>query len=360
MLTKHNSSKRILIYRLGSLGDTVMALPCFHRIRECFPDSDITLLTNKPVMSKAAPLQAVLGDEYFFDRTLTYPVGTRNPILLAKLAASIRALTIDTVINITALRSMSADRRDKLFFKAAGIKAFYGFDQSQDDFQISIDPETGFYEWEAKRLARKIKDLGTFSLDDTRYWDLKFTAEELENSENTLMGIKNPGKVIAINAGTKMPVKDWGIKHWVDLVKMMSGVYKDHSLVVIGVQEETERAEVLLSHWKGDAKNLCGQTSPRVSAAILQKSRIFIGHDSGPMHLAACVGTPCVAVFSLINKPRQWFPRGENNMILFPEGPPETFTPEFPSDHEAKSILTIAPETVLRAVNRVLKNQPIL
>jgi ADP-heptose:LPS heptosyltransferase len=356
----NNRQHKILIYRLGSLGDTVMALPCFHRVRECFPDADITLLTNKPVMSKAAPLQAVLGDAYFFNRTLTYPVGTRNPILLAKLAASIRALKIDTVINITALRSMSADRRDKLFFTAAGVKNFYGFDQTKEDFQLSIDPETGHYEWEAIRLARKIEKLGTFSLSDSKYWDLKFTDDELARSELHLKEMKHPEKIIALNAGTKMPVKDWGESNWVALVKRMNHAYKDFSMVVLGVKEETDRAEVLLGHWKGDGKNLCGQTSPRVSAAILQRSKVFIGHDSGPMHLAACVGTPCVAVFSLINKPRQWFPRGENNVILFPEEPPETFAPEFPSDPEAKSILTIAPETVFRALDDVLNKMELL
>ena len=51
---------RILIYRLGSLGDTVVALPCFRLIRSHYPEAEITVLTNIPVSGKAAPLKACL------------------------------------------------------------------------------------------------------------------------------------------------------------------------------------------------------------------------------------------------------------------------------------------------------------
>jgi ADP-heptose:LPS heptosyltransferase len=310
-------------------------------------------------MSKAAPLQAVLGNDYFFDHTLTYPVGTRNPVLLAKLGAAIRSLNIDTVINITALRSMSADRRDKLFFKVAGVKSFYGFDQTPEDFQISIDAETGFYEWEAKRLARKIEALGKFSLGEPKYWDLKFTDAETNSASTAMKGLANGERIMVLNAGTKMPVKDWGRSNWIQLIQMLGQKFQDHSLLILGVDEESTLASELLQHWKGDGRNLCGKTSPRVSAAIMRHAFIFIGHDSGPMHLAACVGTPCVAIFSLINRPRQWFPRGSRNVILFPEGPRDSYEPEHPTDPVAKSILTIKPERVFQAVVEVLiKSSP--
>jgi len=63
--------------------------------------------------------------------------------------------------------------------------------------------------------------------------------------------------------------------------------------------------------------NLCGQLTPRESAAVFARSRIFIGHDSGPMHLAAAVNTPCVAIFAARNIPRVWFPYGEQHRVLY-------------------------------------------
>jgi len=63
--------------------------------------------------------------------------------------------------------------------------------------------------------------------------------------------------------------------------------------------------------------NLCGQLTPRQSAAAFARARVFIGHDSGPMHLAAAVQTPCVAIFAARNKPRVWFPYGRQHRVIY-------------------------------------------
>lgn len=314
-----SKKKNVLIYRLGSLGDTVMALPCFHRIRESYPDAHITLLTNKPVMLKAAPLQAILGDQYFVDDILSYPVGTRNPVLLAKLSVQIRKKAIDTVINMTATRSRNADRRDKLFFKSAGIQNFIGFNGVRGKYTPDVDSQTGAIEWEASRLRARIQELGYFSLDDDRYWDLKITESEQAEADCLLMDIKNPHGIIAVNMGTKMPIKDWGAKNWNELIAALNSRFPRKALVLVGAKDEYDRNEECAQFWKGEVLNLCGKCSPRVSGAVLQYCDILIGHDSGAMHLSGCMGTPCVGIFSCINKPRQWHPRGQNNTILRPD-----------------------------------------
>ena len=74
---------RILIYRLGSLGDTVIALPCFRLIRSRHPTAEITVLTNLPVSGKAAAIEAVLENTGLVDRFIPYPVGLRDPKKLA-------------------------------------------------------------------------------------------------------------------------------------------------------------------------------------------------------------------------------------------------------------------------------------
>ena len=347
--------RNILIYRLGSLGDTVIALPVFHKILESYPDvENITLLTNKPVASMAAPLEAVLGKGLFFNETLSYPVGTRNPILLAKLIREIKKRKIHTVINITALRSPNADKRDKLFFRSAGVTEFIGFDNHADDFKVKIDPESGFYEWETSRLARKIDVLGNLDFSQDKYWDLKLTADEIKKAEYLLSPLPANKPFIAINVGTKMPIKDWGIDNWVELIFELNKEFRDYSLVVIGVDEERRLAEKCLDVWEGNGLNLCGKSSPRVSAAILKKASLFIGHDSGPMHLAACVGTSCVAVFSCINQPKQWFPRGEDNRVLMPKTQCVSSGVKTCSNPDQKCILTITTQEVKSAVMEVM------
>ena len=65
--------------------------------------------------------------------------------------------------------------------------------------------------------------------------------------------------------------------------------------------------------------NLCGRLTPRESAACFAEARLFLGHDSGPMHLAAAVGTRCVAIFAARNIPRVWFPYGRGHRVVYHE-----------------------------------------
>jgi ADP-heptose:LPS heptosyltransferase len=113
---------------------------------------------------------------------------------------------------------------------------------------------------------------------------------------------------ITASVGTKHPAKDWGEENWDKLLGLLSQKIPDASLVLLGSADEWARSERLSRKFAGQSLNLCGTTSPRVSAAILERSRLFIGHDSGPMHLAAAVGTPTLGLFSWFNPPGQWFP----------------------------------------------------
>jgi ADP-heptose:LPS heptosyltransferase len=85
-------------------------------------------------------------------------------------------------------------------------------------------------------------------------------------------------------------------------------------------------------------------TTPRESAALLARAAAFIGLDSGPMHLAASVGTPVVAIFSTQNPPGAWFPVGRRHRILYPAG-------------EALTIAAITPEAVLCEANALLRER---
>ncbi|AMR34070.1 hypothetical protein A0256_22785 [Mucilaginibacter sp. PAMC 26640] len=353
--------QRILIYRLGSLGDTIMVLPVFHQIRLVYPDADITLLTNSPVANKAAPLQSVLGNDYFFDRVLAYPVGTRSVTTLFNLIMQIRALKIDTLIYLAGVRTLSNTfktkvvvRRDWWFFKAAGIKQMIGFPALREDFELVTDGETGDLEWEAKRLARRVKALGYINLQDDRYWDLRLTPQEKAAAAVELKEILPGEAVIVASTGTKNQVNHWEEYNWLNLFKQLGPALPGHHLVMIGGADEFEQADNCIKAWGGKALNLCGKTSPRVSGAILKLARVFIGHDSGPMHLAAAVGTPCAAVFSARHFPRQWYPRGNFNKIIYHKTDCAGCNLDICIKEKKKCILSISPVEVKMAVLELL------
>ena len=102
---------------------------------------------------------------------------------------------------------------------------------------------------------------------------------------------------IVASVGTKSPLKDWGVENWRRLLAELGRDFSDHGLVLLGSPDESERSDELAQAWLGPRANLCGATSPRVSAAILAEARLFVGHDSGPMHLAAALGVRVFAIF---------------------------------------------------------------
>lgn len=311
-------AKNILIYRLGSLGDTVIALPAFHAVRRAFPDARITLLTNRPVSSKAPPVAAILGnDDYFYNDVIDYPVGMRNPFQILKLVSAIRIRSIDCAINLSPYRSEISLIRDRLFFNVAGVKTHEGFILDAQDHDKYTMQDTGELEWEASRLARRVRNFKSVDLNDDSFWDLRLTDKEVQDASDLLSSIPSVSKVIALSVGTKVQVKEWGTDNWMALTNRLSNKLPGWTAIFTGAPDENSATEACLKEWSGPSLNLCGMTSPRVLAAVYKRCSLFVGHDSGPMHLAANAKIPCVAIFAAKHLPKRWFPRGDRNRILF-------------------------------------------
>ncbi len=100
--------------------------------------------------------------------------------------------------------------------------------------------------------------------------------------------------------------------------------------------------------------NLAGRLGPRESAAAFVQAAVFIGPDSGPKHLAACMGVPCVCAFGARNLPGVWFPPGTRNQIV--HHPPECFGCGLETciAMEKKCIRSVTVEEMEQAVVRAL------
>jgi heptosyltransferase-3 len=340
---------RILIYRLGSLGDTVLALPCFRLIRERHPDAQITVLTNLPVSGKAAPLEAILGGSGLIDAVIPYPVGLRDPRQLLALASRLREEKFDLLISLASARGLGASLRDCLFFKACGIPRLIGIPFRHQDLTCIRRPDGVFFESEAARLARRVQALGSIDLRDPQAFDLRLTSAENAEARTLLDQSHITGNFIVASIGTKTPLNDWGASNWMQLLRALSEAHPALALVLLGSVDEITASQALLAGWRGPSANLCGKTSPRISAAILGQAALFLGHDSGPMHLAAAVGTPCVAIFSARCPPGQWFPSGERHTPLYPLA---FYDPRKTTDlsHQQKALASIRVEDVFVAV----------
>jgi len=328
--------ERIVIYRLGSLGDTVVTLPSLHKVVERYPNAERIALTNFPISSKAAPLEAILGPGGFIHRAIRYPVGLRDPRELLALAGTLRALKTDTLIYLSSRgNSLASVYRNVAFFRLCGFSNIIGAPFSRDLLDTRTDPETGIMEREADRLARCLSSLGPIDIEDPAVWDLRLTPEEHAAAGSFLTWGERP--FIGVNTGGKDAEKDWGDDHWTSLLSRLAPSVP-YPLVFVGAPDDIERAERLGGLWPHGYLNSCGVLSPRQSGAVLGRARMFIGHDSGPVHLAGAVGTPCVGLFGGFDPARRWHPVGARHRIL----------------HENAGVRTITVDSVVAAVNQVL------
>jgi len=169
-------------------------------------------------------------------------------------------------------------------------------------------------------LARNLAELGDARLDDPASWDLCLTVAETARGEEVLEPLRGR-PTIAVSVGTKVQSKDWGRENWRALLTAIAAVYPAHALALCGALEESDASEFAAGGWRSASEspvvNLCGKLTPRESAAVFARAKIFVGHDSGPMHLAAAVQTPCVAIFAARNKPRMWFPYGRGHRVVY-------------------------------------------
>ena len=314
-------AKRVLIYRLGSLGDMLIALPALHLVARAFPQAERRMLTNIPVNVKAPAAAAILDGSGLVQGYFRYGLKTRSPLELISLAWQLRRWRPEVLIYLGASRGVETARRDAAFFRMCGIKRQIGVALTEDMQQNRWMEDEQAWEPEGARLARNLAELGDAQLGAAASWDLRLTEAELARAAEAMAGV-GERKVMAVSVGTKVQSKDWGKENWRALLARLGALYPEYALVLNGAAEESEASEFAADGWRGSnaggvVVNLCGRLTPRESAAAFSRARIFIGHDSGPMHLAAAVQTPCVAIFAARNKPRVWFPNGSQHRVVY-------------------------------------------
>jgi len=307
--------RRILVYRLGSLGDTIVALPALHLIARAYPDAERWMLTNFNINEKAAPVAQVLNGTGLIHNYIEYPIGTRNLRTLIKLREKIRQLRPDVLLYLTESRSLLKTLRDALFFRWCGLRRLIGVPYIAD-LRTCQRSEDGMYEYEGARLTRCIRELGDAQLDNMDSFNLVLSTDERQAAQAALAPLSSR-PLLAVSIGAKVDVKDWGDQNWSVLISRLSETFPVCGLVMVGAGVERDRSEMLAKNWNGAFINLCGKLTVRESAAVLEHCHLFVGHDSGPMHLAAAVGTPCVGIFSSRSLPGVWFPYGKQHRVIY-------------------------------------------
>lgn len=331
------AKRQMLIFRLGSIGDTVVALPCFHAIARRFPEHHKVLLTNSTLERRASSAETVLTGTGLIDEVLYFIPGTglRG---LASVLRSIRARRFELMIYLADRPKSITVWRDLALFKLAGIPLIIGAHADGAWRSPRVDAATDELEYEPERLARLLEPEVPVDLSH-EHWDLRLSAAEHLAVESRLSQLESSRPIVALAPGAKIARKDWGEDNWSAFVRLLEERHSDVSLVMIGAADERTLAEQVASTWSGDVVNTCGEMTPRETAALLGRCDLLVCHDSGPMHLAVSQATRCVAIFGDYNRPRRWFPYGADHTVV----------------HEPRGVRSITAQRVFAAVDDALR-----
>jgi heptosyltransferase-3 len=314
---------QFLIFRTGQLGDMIAALPAIRAIREQWPKARLTLLCDTHPKSNYVGAADIFRGSGIIDDFEHYEVGSARTTVgralqRLKLLFRLRRRGFKTLFYLAAsIRLPHQVKRDRRFFRVAGIRHFYGMnyfppvpyrDRSRPLPAAGHEADLLLARLQSDGLKVPAAGQGSLNLE-------LGMAEEGEVAEWLRLQGSDQGKLwIGIGPGSKMPAKRWPLERFESVVSRLIQEF-DVWPVVFGGEEDRLIADQLLSTW-GRGFNAAGKLSVRAAASALRRCALFLGNDTGTMHLAAAAGTPCVAVFSSRDWPGAWYPYGVERRVF--------------------------------------------
>ena len=296
------SPGKILIVKPSSLGDVVHSLPFLSSIRSCFPKSEIHwviakglegLLDGNPMISRLFVINKDLW------KKISHAADT--VLEVKRLFKEIRAERYDLVVDLQGLL------RSGLITMASRAPVRIGFTEAREG--------SGFF-YTAK--VRGGKDLHAVD----RYMKIAaalgcetagavFPLPSFGNRDEWLKSFrKDFDEYVVIVPGARWDTKIWPAAHFGEVASRLPV-----RSVVVGSGADKGIAEEVVGSSRGKAVSLAGRTTLTELIEIMMGARLVISNDSGPMHIAAAVGVPVVAIFGPTS-PERTGPYGDSHTII--------------------------------------------
>jgi len=312
-----NEVNRILIYRIGNLGDTICAIPAMVAVRQHFPKSRIYLLTNKETAGSPDAEEVLKGND-FIDEIITYdPVKLKNIRFVMEFLRKLRSLQFDMLVYLSLSESTYIRLlRDWFFFHLLGCKKLVGFKLPKPmHIRIVNGLRIPVFQQEVGRLMSLLAPLGINPINVEFYLPIKEVDKKTVDTVWCEYGLKDKNPVIAICPGAKFPVKRWDAGRFAEVADALKKLF-DAKILLIGGTSDKDEGEEISRRIGNSTINLIGKTTYMESAEILGRCDLLISNDCGPAHLAAAVGTPVVGIYSSRSYPGLWHPWGKIHTVL--------------------------------------------
>lgn len=311
-----SSPKRILIIKPSSLGDIIHTLPLLYAVRKGFPDSPISWLLKK----EWAPL---LRLSPYVDEVLdpVFSIGNLSEIIrCARGKAGVLGYDGGFDIAIDAQCLLRSAVLTCFSRKRVGFKS--GREASPLFYNVLVETTHMHAVERYMDIARKLE-----CYTDSRDFTLNIpqgVEERVEDilSSHHLAGAKRKKRLIAVNPNARWETKRWPLEKFQQLIGLLTE--RNFSIIILGGSSEREYSGKLGLGMGGGRSsqengsqviNLTGELSLPELTGLLREVDLFITNDTGPMHIAAAVNTPVVAIFAATD-PEKTGPYTNNAQVV--------------------------------------------
>ncbi len=296
------SPERVLIVLFGAIGDVVRAMPLAMRLRRGFPRARITWAVEPP----AAPL---LERHPAIDERLIFQRDRGAPEFVRFLAA-VRRRRFDLSLDL------QRHLKSGVVSRASGAKVRVGFHRSNTKEanwifnSQTIPPQP---HWSSK-LRQYLAFADHLRLAESPIeFGLSLARQEVERVDGLLRDVRGPFVVALV--GSTWESRWWIAERTAAVLDRLRARFGLGAVVVGAAGREAEFAADVQRAASSDVANLAGRTTLRDLIGIFARARVAFGPDSGPMHMAAALGTPVVSLWGATS-PLRSAPYGAEDLAL--------------------------------------------
>jgi len=283
--TDPHRSPRILIVRLSAIGDVVQQMPVACALRDHLPEAFLAWA----VEGRAATL---LRGHRALDELIELPRKWLKSLpTVWRLRRQLRAMRFDVVLEAQGLTKAA------LLGRLSGAKRCIGYDKPRGR-ELSRWLNTELLQARAEHVVdANLELLGPLGIEKPAVrFDVPEPPAERAAAEAMIRQAGLEGRFALINPGAGWLSKIWPAERHAAVARYLGEVRGLPSMVLWAGEEERALAERIVSGSGGHAR-IAPATSLVEVAALARRCRLLVGSDTGPLHLAAAVGTPCVGLY---------------------------------------------------------------
>lgn len=301
--TAGTKSPRILIVRLSAIGDVVQTMPIACALREHFPEAMLAWV----VEHRAA---ALLYGHRAIDELITLPRGWLKSLQAVwQLRGRLQAMKFDVAVEAQGLTKAAIVAWLSGARRRIGFGGRWGREFSPWINTETVDTADGHV------VDRNIQLLRPLGIEQP---EVRFNVPEHQPDKLAAeamirkAGVQNGFAIINVGAG--WPSKLWPADRYAAVASHLGRSFKLPTMVIWAGSEERAMAEQIVAGSGGYAQ-LSPPTTLTELASLARRAKLFIGSDTGPLHIAAAVGAPCVGLYGPWPAKRHG-PYGPKNIAL--------------------------------------------